>query len=700
MALVDEAVGQVLQTRGADGWLGPDEWPDVEMVEDRVAPHVAGLLSASIWARIPLLQALVQYAEWRGRSACDAFSAVWDFVLALGRRLDAGRCMLVAWSSARWPDLISTLNWLSTHVHGPREDIVCRNVEADPLLRRLKSIAWIVRIQGFDWARWFRPKTLPSAAVPRANFSLYSHGVNNAVALKWGAVWSAVFGDPDVAGESGRAWKLLRARHGVVSGAFAADEHLGGTAPHRGTELCVVVEALRSLADAYAASPSEPELADAIERLAYNALPAAVSDDHWSHQYLTQSNAAFAGIERSVALASESTGEVAISEVFGNVGADATAYGLSPNFPCCTVNFAQGWPMLLTRAAWLWDGGQNGVSTLTPALLSVAFVPSRIAKLPHLGGEVELETSYPFAPGSKLRYALRGLRGQLDLLVRVPDWADLTQSEVVGPGGSRWQISAFVSAKTIGTSAATANSIGLEDATRGRPAVLCLKVRQSDSLWEVRFAASWRLTHRAPWGGSFSLGPLVFVLPLRHTHVRLEADDGPYGPRPAAPSEVKDEELFVMEKQHGEVDGWAVALVANASNYAGLLSSIELVYMPGQLAEPAAIVSHDPFTSDGDMPAAFSSSACPVAARVLGVPWPAWRDSALNPLAGAVYPSLTLPKQPSPSPILLDERGALSPSLNFDNAREILLRPFGCTRLRMAVAPIIAVGEFNMVEEV
>ena len=27
------------------------------------------------------------------------------------------------------------------------------------------------------------------------NFSLYSHGVNNAVALKWAAVWSEVYGD-------------------------------------------------------------------------------------------------------------------------------------------------------------------------------------------------------------------------------------------------------------------------------------------------------------------------------------------------------------------------------------------------------------------------------------------------------------------------------------------------------------------------
>jgi len=32
-----------------------------------------------------------------------------------------------------------------------------------------------------------------------SNFSLYSHGVNNAVALKWAAAWSHVYGPPELA---------------------------------------------------------------------------------------------------------------------------------------------------------------------------------------------------------------------------------------------------------------------------------------------------------------------------------------------------------------------------------------------------------------------------------------------------------------------------------------------------------------------
>eukprot|EP00971_Amphidinium_carterae_P046000 905177-Amphidinium_carterae.1 len=75
---------------------------------------------------------------------------------------------------------------------------------------------------------WFSDGTLPAAALPRANFSLYSHGVNNAMAVKWGAVWGAEFGSQSARQASLKAWTLLQRDHGTASGAFGADEHLAG----------------------------------------------------------------------------------------------------------------------------------------------------------------------------------------------------------------------------------------------------------------------------------------------------------------------------------------------------------------------------------------------------------------------------------------------------------------------------------------
>ncbi|CAK8999186.1 unnamed protein product [Durusdinium trenchii] len=402
----------------------------------------------------------------------------------------------------------------------------------------LRVLAWLARVQGYDWQNWFNG-SFPTAEVSAGNFSLYSHGVNNAVAVKWAAAWSDVYGPPALAEASLHAWQQLQRFHGLPSGAFGADEHLAGRELHRGTELCVVVESMRSLEETYAALPDRPELVDALEALAFNALPAAVSGDHWSHQYLTQNNAIFAGIE-SASASEGAEGEASpLSEVFGNVGLDATMYGISPNFPCCTVNFAQGWGKFVALGLWLFD---PGTPREMPLLLSAALAPSTV-KLPML--EVELETIYPFNPEASLRYVVRKASTPFQLLVRVPCWAELSRSEVRGPQGA-WKVPTDVSP---------------------RPSVFTFLVEKPD-VWEVRFAARWQLV-LDPQGsaGHFSLGPLIFVKPLAHQAVPVPLDDGPYGPGPNPPPAVRDEMLLPTED-------WAWVYFLNESWEEGLESQM------------------------------------------------------------------------------------------------------------------------------
>ncbi|CAE8688573.1 unnamed protein product [Polarella glacialis] len=655
------AVERVLETsRANSGWLGPDEWPD-SMSHSRSSgddlDQRSGLLSASIWSRLALLQALVQYAEWAGGGpgelGCRCFEAVEAFLLELTRRLDAGLCRLVAWSSARWSDLVLVLNWLNANPDGPR-DGTCRHRDirtSESTGRRLRSMAWIARVQGYDWERWFSDETFPRGLIGRANFSLYSHGVNNAVAIKWGAAWSAVYGSEEAAEYSTRAWKQLLKHHGLPSGAFGADEHLAGPEPHRGTELCVVVESMRSLEEAYAAMPSNPGLADSLEKLAFNALPAAVSDDHWMHQYLTQSNAAYAGIEDLESSTGDDADKPLMSQVFGNVGADATAYGLSPNFPCCTVNFAQGWPKLVALGLWLWDDGglRSGLGEM-PALLSAVFAPSRISLPQPVGGEVELETSYPFAPEGPLRYILRGIRPPFHLLVRVPEWADISKSQVIGPSGEHWPIDVKASESSLGGNAEQPD----------RPALLSLNIQQKDSVWEVRFALRWMLRPGASWGGSLSLGPLIFAKPLAHQRLALPMDDGPYGPGKHPPAEVRDELLLADPDSW-----WAWAVIVNGSSGQGLSSSVRM-----QLGQPS---------SEGLLAFSTDPLACPLAVHVTAVRWSAWQRM-LN-ASYSVYGPLVLPHPPLDFEDLLPD---------LDSATELEMKPFGCTRLRMSQLPILA----------
>lgn len=98
--------------------------------------------------------------------------------------------------------------------------------------------------------------------------------------------------------------------HGQASGIFGCDEHLAGTMPSRGTELCTVVESMFSyetlfgihgdpifgITTPYVLEPALTNVlsgfhtAERAEMIGYNALPATLTPDMWAHQYLQQVN--------------------------------------------------------------------------------------------------------------------------------------------------------------------------------------------------------------------------------------------------------------------------------------------------------------------------------------------------------------------------------------------------------------------------
>lgn len=72
---------------------------------------------------------------------------------------------------------------------------------------------------------------------------------------------------------------------------------------------------------------------DRLEKLAFNALPATLSDDMWTHQYDQMVNQIaclrFPG-----------------KAFFRTNSNEANLFGLEPHFGCCTANFNQAWPKL------------------------------------------------------------------------------------------------------------------------------------------------------------------------------------------------------------------------------------------------------------------------------------------------------------------------------------------------------------------
>ena len=122
------------------------------------------------------------------------------------------------------------------------------------------------------------------------------HGVNNAEgALAWPAMDARLFGDAAKPHETmALALHMLETYQAQPNALFCADEVFCGRAPHRGTETCAIVEAMASLEQGFAVL-GEPALADRVEALAFNALPASLTADMWAHVYVQQANSVFAG---------------------------------------------------------------------------------------------------------------------------------------------------------------------------------------------------------------------------------------------------------------------------------------------------------------------------------------------------------------------------------------------------------------------
>src|SRR6266536_6171310 len=312
-AKADHWVECILASQQADGWFGP--------VHDARFGY-----PYDPWPLFIVLKALTQYHE------ATADTRIPLAMARLCRRLDQALAErpLRSWARYRWGDLLLSIHWLYDRIgEGWLLDFAAR-----------------VADQGFSWRQ--HCKHFPYwDKVYRIERDQSTHGVNVAMGLKAHGIWSRQSGDPVDREAPLRMLDLLDHYHGQATGMYSCDEHLAGRSPAQGSELCAVVEAMFTL-ETLIAALGEPSLADRLERLAYNALPATMTPDLWAHQYDQQVNQVVCGVLEQYPWTSN--------------GPESNVYGLQPNFGCCTANLHQGWPKL---AAQLWmradDGGLAGV---------------------------------------------------------------------------------------------------------------------------------------------------------------------------------------------------------------------------------------------------------------------------------------------------------------------------------------------------
>ena len=324
--------------------------------------------AADLWSQALALKMLVGYHHATADERVPG--CVERALRGLDRHID--RHPLSLWGQYRWFEFLVSIWWLHE-----------RTGE-----RWLIDLAMRLRAQGFDWQGYFRqwPRTSPNE---KGRWSFDGHVVNNAMALKEGALWWRLTGDDADRYAARHMMAALDRHHGMATGVFTGDECLAGTDPSHGTELCAVAEYLYSL-EWLIGVQGDTAPADRLESIAFNALPATFSPDMWAHQYDQQVNQ----IECSVRE----------DRLWNTNGPDANVFGLEPNYGCCTANLSQAWPKF---AAHLW------MRSAERGIVAAAYAPSALDTQID-GVPVRIDPAHRLpVPGGAALHGARGAAGAL-----------------------------------------------------------------------------------------------------------------------------------------------------------------------------------------------------------------------------------------------------------------------------------------------
>lgn len=435
LAIVRPWIEWTLNSQRPDGSFGPDKKNDHD----------------PWWSRMIMLKALIQHAEATGDERVVPFLTRYFRYQAKTlpeRPLDG-------WAQARGAENILCVHWLY-------------NRTGDAFLLEL---AEQLHRQTLDWTDIFND--FPFRRY-QSRFDHRIHVVNVAMGIKEPAVYYVQSNEPAHRDAAWNGIRSLMTYHGQAHGMFSGDEWLAGTHPSQGVELCAVVEymfTLEQLVRIY----GEGKYADILEKVAFNALPAAVSPDWHGHQYDQQSNQVMCTLAK---------------RNWTQNGDDSNLFGLEPHFGCCTANMHQGWPKLAAR---LWMATADG------GLAAVSYAPCRV-KAEVSGGidaELQVETNYPFEEKVRVKVNL-SRNGAFPIRLRIPGWCDSPLLTVNGERLELRQSDGFVT--------------------------IVREWRDGDAI-ELHLPMRVKAERRNNYAVAVERGPLVFALPIGERWSRLKGKE-------------------------------------------------------------------------------------------------------------------------------------------------------------------------------
>ncbi len=289
------------------------------------------------------------------------------------------------WSWARTMDNVLVAHWLY-------------NITGDAFLLELAQTLIDMTL---DWlelqANYSLRHILP---LEEWDNGLMTHAPNNAMGVKAGGVFYVQTGKPWHHMATRLGIKNLMKYHGQPNGVFSGDEHLNGTSPVSGAELCTVSEYMFSLEELMRIH-GDPFFGDQLECVAFNALPATFTADMWAHQYDQQVNQVLATVAK---------------RNWTNNSDESNIFGLEPHYGCCTANMHQAWPKFVKSLV---------MATPDEGLAVIAYAPCQV-KTTVAGGipvRVNETTDYPF--NGEIQFSIElDSPCEFGFQLRIPAWAD------------------------------------------------------------------------------------------------------------------------------------------------------------------------------------------------------------------------------------------------------------------------------------
>lgn len=301
------------------------------------------------------------------------------------------------------------------------------------------------------------------------------HGVTLCEEIKLPVILYMATGKKKYLDAAERGWAKVMEIHGQISGVPCSTEHAFGRDPEAGYETCVISDSLYSLGFFLMAS-GRVSYADQAEKIAYNALPGAVTKDFSALQYFSAPNQVVA------TPFSNST-----SFLYGS--ASLRQYRPDHFAACCPGNVHRAMPNFVSRMFMTCEDG-------TPA--AVFFGPAELSgEYNGINYKIIENTNYPFEGNIEFNFAVSD-NGAIPFVWRIPEWC---QSYEVKLNGEAIKLADSFSGSFL----------RLENLKNGDKLELILTLEvahKQDRHW------SW-----------FERGALVYTLPIEHTTVKEECSE-------------------------------------------------------------------------------------------------------------------------------------------------------------------------------